>query len=418
MHGATLLDPSGQVLRPCILWNDTRSAPQCEKLRQRLPAIETMAGNLVMPGFTAPKLLWVQEQEPQIFARISKVLLPKDYLRYLLTGEFVSDMSDAAGTLWLDVEQRDWSDAALKATGLGRDQMPRLVEGCEVSAHLCPEAAATLGLRSGIVVAGGAGDNAASAIGVGAVQPGDAFISLGTSGVLFCVTDRHRPNVANAVHAFCHALPHTWHQMSVMLSAASCLRWVTQLTGRADEASLLELVARLPDGQRRRAPVFLPYLSGERTPHNDSHASGVFIGLRPTHRAADLGYAVIEGVAFGLRDGLAALREAGSHVKQVQLVGGGARSALWAQLLADVLELQVSVSESADVGAALGAARLGLLAAQGHEEGAIAAVCQKPNFDSIYTPAPLAARAALSERYASYRATYQALRDVFPALPR
>ncbi len=412
MHGATLLGAQGQVLRPCILWNDTRSAAQCQTLRERLPSIEQITGNLVMPGFTAPKLLWIQEHEPHVFQALRTVLLPKDYLRYLLTGEFVSDMSDAAGTLWLNVAERDWSDAALAACGLTRAHMPRLVEACAASGTLSAAVAAQLGLPSSVVVAGGAGDNAASAMGMGVVEVGDAFISLGTSGVVFCVTDQHRPNVHNAVHAFCHALPQTWHQMTVMLSAASCLRWVTQLTGAVDEAALLAQVALLSTADQAQAPLFLPYLSGERTPHNDATASGVFMGLRPQHGSAHLAYAVLEGVGFGLRDGLQALQEAGSQIRSAQLVGGGARSTLWAQLLADVLEIEVTVSGSASVGAALGAARLALLALSAQSPARIAQLCSKPPVDQRYTPQP-GAGAQHAQRYAQYRACYAALQPVF-----
>ena len=275
MHGATLLDEQARILRPCILWNDGRSAKQCEELTAACPELHAIAGNLAMPGFTAPKLAWMREHEPTVFSRIDKVLLPKDYLRLLLTGSMVSDMSDAAGTLWLDVEKRDWSDTLLQATGLTRAHMPALVEGSAVSGYLSERAAKLLGLKSGIPVAGGGGDNAASAIGLGAIRAGDSFVSLGTSGVLFSVTDQHRPNVQAAVHAFCHALPGMWHQMTVMLSAASALRWVTQTTGYASETELMAQVAKLDAKDREAAPLFLPYLSGERTPHDDPHARGV-----------------------------------------------------------------------------------------------------------------------------------------------
>ncbi len=415
MHGATLLDGDNQVLRPCILWNDTRSAAQCNTLVQRCPGLEAIAGNIAMPGFTAPKLLWVQENEPEVFKRVAKVVLPKDYLRFLLTGLFVSDMSDAAGTLWLDVEKREWSDALLQATGLNRSHMPALKEGSDVSGYLSASAAVQLGLKEGIAVAGGAGDNAASAIGIGAVHAGDSFISLGTSGVLFSVTDKHRPNTAHAVHAFCHALPQSWHQMAVMLSAASCLRWVTELTGYASEAELLKSVAMLPDKEREQSPIFLPYLSGERTPHNNADASGVFAGLRFGHSAAHMAYAVIEGVSFGLLDGLNALRKAGSHVKQLQLVGGGSKSEWWAQLLADALEVDIHIGKDSSVGAALGAARLAQLSIEGTAPATLAAVCKKPEVDRTYQARPQE-RAMLARRYALFGAAYQAMKPVFHAI--
>jgi xylulokinase len=226
MHGATLLDADGRPLRAAILWNDGRAHAECAELERRCPSLHSIAGNLAMPGFTAPKLLWVGRHEPEVFARVAKVLLPKAYVRYRLTGEMIEDMSDASGTLWLDVGRRSWSEPVLQATGLKLHHMPRLVEGSEGSAPLSPEFAGRWGMSADVVIAGGAGDNAASAIGLGAIAPGDAFLSLGTSGVLFRVTDRFAPAPASAVHAFCHALPGLWHQMGVMLSAAASLAWL------------------------------------------------------------------------------------------------------------------------------------------------------------------------------------------------
>jgi xylulokinase len=410
MHGATLLDAANNVLRPCMLWNDTRSAAQCEALTRACPRLHEIAGNLAMPGFTAPKLAWVREHEPDVFERVASVLLPKDWLRWKLTGRKVSDMSDAAGTLWLDVAQRDWSDALLAATGLTRAHMPSLVEGHEVSGQLTADAARELGLPQGIAVVGGAGDNAASAIGIGAVEPGDSFVSLGTSGVLFSVTDKHRPNVGEAVHAFCHALPGVWHQMAVMLSAASSLTWITRATGHASEGELLAKVATLSAAERDAAPIFLPYLSGERTPHNDAAASGVFLGLRNAHETPHLAYAVIEGVSFGLRDGLDAMRRAGSTVSEVQLVGGGSRSTLWGQLLADVLQVRVLIGEASSVGGALGAARLAALGLGEINAARIADICRPPKTLHRLEPQPCA---ALEQRLLTYRSAYQALRPVF-----
>jgi xylulokinase len=410
MHGATLLDANDQVLRPCMLWNDTRSAAQCEALTRACPSLHRIAGNLAMPGFTAPKLAWVREHERELFDRLACVLLPKDWLRLQLTGRKVSEMSDAAGTLWLDVAGRDWSDVLLDATGLTRAHMPALVEGHQVSGHLGAQAARELGLPPGIPVVGGAGDNAASAIGIGAVRPGDSFVSLGTSGVLFSVTDRHRANVGEAVHAFCHALPGVWHQMAVMLSAASALSWITRATGHANEGELLAKVATLGAAERDNAPLFLPYLSGERTPHNDASSSGVFIGQRHAHEAPHLAWSVIEGVSFGLRDGLDAMRRAGSRIDEVQLVGGGSRSTLWAQLLADVLQVRVLIGEASNVGAALGAARLAALGLGASSDARIADVCRAPRPLHRLEPRP---SAVLERRLGTFRSTYQALRPVF-----
>jgi len=409
MHGAVLLDGDGEVLRPAILWNDTRSAAQCLELVRRLPGLPQIAGNLAMPGFTAPKLLWVEEHEPEIFGRIEHVLLPKDWLRWRLAGTRVSDVSDAAGTLWLDVGERAWSPQLLEAGGMRPGQMPALVEGSEVSGRLTADAALALGLPAGLPVAGGGGDNAASAVGIGAVRPGDGFLSLGTSGVLFVVTDRYRPNPGSAVHAFCHALPGRWHQMSVMLSAANGLQWVTRLTGMASEAALLERVAALDDAQRDRAPLFLPYLSGERTPHNDPDASGAFFGMDNETDAARLGHAVIEGVAFGLADGLQALRDAGTEVGRLALVGGGARSDHWAQLLADVLDIELQTVAGAEAGGAMGAGRLAWLALGADERE----VCRPPAARALFQPRP-ARRAALQARLERFRMLYRRTRDLTP----
>jgi xylulokinase len=365
--------------------------------------LHAVAGNLAMPGFTAPKLLWVAAHEPQLFAQVRSVLLPKDWLRLRLTGEKVSDPSDAAGTLWLDVAARDWSEELLAACGLQRAQMPRLVESNQPSGVLRAEIAQAWGLGKEVIVAGGAGDNAASAIGIGAVQPGDGFVSLGTSGVLFVANDRFRPNPASAVHAFCHALPDRWHQMSVMLSAASCLSWFTALSG-VGEAMLLEEVASLGAPARHGAPLFLPYLAGERTPHNDPHACGVFFGLRHEHARAACAYAVIEGVAFGIADGLAALRAAGTQVSRLSLVGGGARSRLWAQLIADVLGVEMVTHAGGEAGAALGAARLGWMAAGGSE----AEACTRPEIAACHLPDPQH-HAALRPRLERYRDLYRQL---------
>lgn len=407
MHGAVLLDAQDQVLRPAILWNDGRSHAECDELTAAAPRLHAIAGNLAMPGFTAPKLLWVRRHEPEVFARVRSVLLPKDYLGLRLTGEKVGDPSDASGTLWLDVAARDWSDELVAATGLTRAHMPRLAESNRPAGSLRPAVAAAWGLPAGVAVASGAGDNAASAIGIGATRPGDGFISLGTSGVLFVVNDRYRPNPASAVHAFCHALPGRWHQMSVMLSAASCLRWFARLSGAANEAALVAEAATLDAPARDTAPLFLPYLAGERTPHNNPFAQGSFHGLTHESNRAACAYAVLEGVAFGLADGLAALQQAGTEVSRLSLVGGGARSALWAQLIADALGTEILVHDGGEAGGALGAARLAWLAVGGDE----AAVCAKPGVAASHSPNP-ARRDALRQRLQRFRAVYQQLKPL------
>lgn len=410
MHGATLLDASDQVLRPAILWNDGRSGDECELLAQREPKLSEITGNVAMPGFTAPKLLWVTKHEPEIFAKIAKVLLPKDYVRLLMTGEAVSDMSDSAGTLWLDVKKRDWSDAMLAATGLGREHMPRLVEGSEASATLRADIATRWGLSPDVVVAGGGGDNAAGAVGIGAVSPGRAFLSLGTSGVYFLSNAEYAPNPDQGVHAFCHCLPNTWHQMSVILSAASCLTWVTHLTGAADEAALLAEIEAADTGDDDDSDVvFLPYLSGERTPHNDAYAKGVFFGLSHQTDRAALGRAVLEGVAFALADGQDALLAAGAKIDTVSVIGGGARSAYWGRILASALNHPLTYHQSGDVGPAFGAARLARLAVTGED---LSKVCTPPAVDHVIEP-DAKRRAALQPRRERFGRLYPLLKSEF-----
>lgn len=412
MHGTVLLDAAGRVLRPAILWNDTRAGAECAELERRVPQLRDITGNLAMPGFSAPKLLWLATHEPELFARTATVLLPKDYLRYLLTGEFISDMSDASGTLWLDVARRDWSEAMLQACGLSLAQMPRLVEGSAPGGVLRAELARDWGIAAPaqVVVAGGAGDNAASAVGMGVVAPGEGFISLGTSGVLFAASDAYRPNPAQGLHTFCHALPGQWHQMGVMLSAASCLRWVTQLTHAADEAALLDEIELAGTAAHHAAPLFLPYLSGERTPHNDPHASGVWFGLRHDTDRALLGYSVLEGVAFGLRDSYLALQAGGGSMRGAALVGGGSRSRYWARLLASALDLPLSLHSGGEVGAALGAARLALLAA--NPQLGVAEVCVAPPVLEVVAP-EAQWQAALLPRFERFRALYGQLKPLF-----
>lgn len=401
MHGAVLLDSNHEVLRPCILWNDTRSAAECEQLTLSAPDLHAISGNLAMPGFTAPKLLWVARHEPSIFKQTAMVLLPKDYLRWMMSGEMISDVSDAAGTLWLDVAKRDWSESLLNACGLSREQVPRLVEGSSPAGTLKSEIARQWGLKDDVIIAGGGGDNAASAVGIGAVNPGDAFISLGTSGVLFAVNDRFRPNPSSAVHAFCHALPDRWHQMSVMLSAASALRWLCELLNTT-ETTLLADVATLSLAEQQRAPLFLPYLSGERTPHNDPLACGAFHGLTHDSGRAAMAYAVLEGVTFGLADGLKVLNEAGTTLTSCSLTGGGARSPWWAQLIADALNLPITTHLGGEAGGALGAARLGWMACGGDEQQ----VCQKPDVQHRYLP-DATRHAQLQLRLKHFRQLYQ-----------
>ncbi|WP_028033099.1 xylulokinase [Chelativorans sp. J32] len=404
MHGATLLDRSDKPLRPSILWNDTRSYKEAAELDAD-PRFRRITGNIVFPGFTAPKLNWVRNNEPEVFARTAKVLLPKDFLRLWLTGEHISEMSDAAGTAWLDVQNRRWSAELLAATLLEEGHMPALVEGTQRAGVLRAELASQWGMDHDVVIAGGAGDNAASACGVGTVKPGAAFVSLGTSGVLFASNDAYLPNPESAVHTFCHALPGTWHQMGVILSATDSLNWLAGVTGHKAG----ELTGEL--GDELKAPtgvVFLPYLSGERTPHNDAVIRGGFIGLSHQTDRAALTRAVLEGVAFAFRDSLEALRQAGTELSRVTSIGGGSRSGYWLKVIATALNLPVEVPAEGDFGAAFGAARLGLIAA---EDADPIAVCTPPEISSAIDP-DTKLLPAFEDAYCRYRGLYPAIRGV------
>lgn len=380
MHGATLLDRYDQPLRPAILWNDGRSTRECLELEELEPRAREITGNIVMPGFTAPKLMWVRHNQPDIFQRTASVLLPKDYVRLKLTGEKVSDMSDAAGTSWMDVANRDWSDDMLAATELSRAHMPLLVEGNAPSGTVRQEVADLLQLPR-VMVAGGGGDNAASAVGMGVVKPGQAFLSLGTSGVLFVATDRFRPNPNKAAHAFCHCIPNRWHQMAVLLTAASALDWAARLTGKSNPQELLD--AAQARGLHSDTPIFLPYLSGERTPHNDANSRGVFFGMTSDTTDGDLAVAVLEGVALAFADGLEVLLEQGGELGDISVTGGGARSLYWGQILAAALNRPLIYRQGGEIGAAFGAARLARLALSGE---APEHVCTAPPVRNIVEP--------------------------------
>ncbi len=374
MHGATILGADDTPLRPCMLWNDTRAADEAARLDTE--DARRITGNIVFPGFTAPKVAWVQAHEADIAAQMTRILLPKDYLRLWLTGEAVSDMSDAAGAAWLDTGARDWSDALLSAQGLTRDHMPRLVEGSDVSGHLRDDIADRLGLPRGTPVAGGAGDNAAAAMGTGAVAPGQGFVSLGTSGVLFVSSAAFQPDPATAVHTFCHAVPDTWHQMGVILSCTDSVEWAARLTGQG-AAALTSGALRAPG-----RPLFLPYLGGERTPHNDAEVRGTLVGIEHATDAAALGRAVMEGVAFAFRDSLDALRATGTPIERLLAVGGGAQSATWLRMIATVLDLPLHVPRDGQFGAALGACRLAMMA-----DGA-SDVAAAPPIEQVIAPDP------------------------------
>ncbi len=403
MHGATLLDESDNVLRPCILWNDTRSYMEAAELDAD-PRFREISGNIVFPGFTAPKLVWVRNNEPEIFDKTAKVLLPKDYLRLWLTGEHVSEMSDAAGTSWLDVSARKWSDALLEASFMDAGQMPRLVEGSDASGMLRSELASEWGLAHPVTVAGGAGDNAATAIGMGILQEGSAFLSLGTSGVVFAANSAYRPNAESAVHTFCHAVPASWHQMGVILSATDTLNWFSGVTGK----SASELTSELGGDLRGPAAIFLPYLSGERTPHNDAHIRGALTGISHGTDRPAITAAILQGVAFAFRDCIEALAAAGTRIDRLIASGGGSRSDYWLKTVATVLDVPIDVPAAGEVGAAFGAARLGMLAAEGADP---AATCAMPAVEHTIEP-ERALTDAFGEAYQTYRKTYPALRSI------
>lgn len=404
MHGAVLLDEFDHVLRPAILWNDTRSHSQAARLDAD-PLFRKITGNIVFPGFTAPKLVWVKENEPEIFKKIRKVLLPKDYLRLWLSGEYISDMSDSSGTAWLNTAERNWSEQLLAATHMDIAQMPALIEGTEPAGQLRADLAAKFGMAAGIIIAGGGGDNAASACGVGTVQANRAFISLGTSGVLFAANDKYSPNAESAVHSFCHALPDTWHQMGVILSATDCLNWFSKITGVTPSLLTEEL------GNDLKSPgklSFLPYLAGERTPHNDATIRGGFIQLSHEDDRVAMTQAMLEGVAFAFRDNFEVLKAAGTNITSATAIGGGSRSKYWLSLIATVLNIPLEVPEDGDYGAAFGAARLAMIAADNLDP---LEVCTVPETAYIIEPRSDLTN-AYNEAYHYYQSVYPALKQL------
>ena len=401
MHGATLLGQDDTPLRPCLLWNDTRSFIEAAEM-DASPDFRKITGNIVFPGFTAPKVEWVRRNEPETFEKTAKILLPKDYLRLYLTGEHASEMSDAAGTAWLDTDARDWSDRLLSSCHLGRDHMPQLVEGNAPSGKLRADIAHQTGLPE-CIVAGGAGDNAAAAIGAGVVAPGTAFLSLGTSGVLFAANEIYRPDPASAVHTFCHAVPQTWHQMSVILAATDTLEWLARLTGQ----SAADLTRNLGPVQPASKTLFLPYLGGERTPHNDAAIRGQFLHLDHATDAAEAARAVLQGVSFAFADCRDALAATGTHLDRALVLGGGSRSDHWVDMLASTLGLSLDVPQDGDFGAALGAARLGMMAAT----GVGSEIALPPPVARSIDPDPALAD-AMADGHARYQQAYRLLKDL------
>jgi xylulokinase len=371
MHGATLLNAAHEVLRPCILWNDTRSAVEAAALDAD-PRFRALTGNIVFPGFTAPKLAWIRANEPGVFANVALVLLPKDYLRLWLTGEAVAEMSDAAGTSWLDTGKRDWDDGLLAATGLTRANMPRLVEGSQVS-------------------------------GAGVVKAGEAFVSLGTSGVLFAASDAYQPDAASAVHTFCHALPNTWHQMGVILAAADALNWYSHVVGEPSSI----LTGNLGPLKAPGRTLFLPYLGGERTPHNNAAVRGHFLHLDHASDRASLTRAVLEGVTHAFRDSFDALSSTGTRITRLIGVGGGSKSDYWVRAIATSLGLPIELPVAGDFGGAFGAARLGKMAAT----GAGAELATAPRIERVIDP-DAALAPAFAEAHQRYRAAYTAIKNL------
>jgi xylulokinase len=406
MHGAVLLDAANRPLRPAILWNDGRSFREAQELGAEHPGLARTMGVIPMPGFTAPKLLWLARLEPETFRAVRKVLLPKDYIRLQLTGAIVTDMSDAAGTWWLNEANRDWSDEALAATGLTRNHMPSLVEGSQASGNVRPAIAQRWNWRSDVVVAGGAGDAAAGAVGLGAIRDGSAFISLGTSGQLFVTTETFSPAPEALVHSFCHALPGRWFQMAAMLNGASCLAWAAALLKR----DIGELLHETETAYSKPSDIlFLPYLAGERTPHNDPHARGVFFGLSPDTRQVDLAQAVLEGVAYSFADAKQALEQAGTPLTQAGIIGGGSKSRFWTRIFASVLDIPIMRYEGSDKGPAFGAARLARLTVTGETPED---VCTAPAVLETIVPEPRLVE-LYQPRIQAFRSLYRSLKPEF-----
>jgi len=390
MHGAVCLDEQLTPIRPAILWNDGRST------------IGEVAGAIPMPGFTAPKLLWLAQNEPEHHARIKHILLPKDYIRLRLTGALATDMADAAGTHWFDQKNRTWSQALCDISATKHEWLPDCIEGSVISGHVTKEAAATLGLSVGIPVAGGGGDAAAGAVGIGAVEDGDAFISLGTSGQLFVVTDSYRPNPDSAIHAYAHCIPQRWFQMAAMLNGASPLAWWATASG----TSIPDLLVEAEIARDETTPLFLPYLTGERTPHNDANIRGSFYGLARDTGRAEMTRAVLDSIAYTFCDARDALAQAGTTIVEPAVIGGGARSDLLLQTISDALAVPLKRYEDAETGPAFGAARLAMVALG---KGNIEAIATAPAVDRVFTHNPQRSQRH-GNRLIRFRELYHALK--------
>lgn len=411
MHGLVLLDQDGQVLRPALLWNDQRTGAQCDEIRERLgkEKLIQITGNDALTGFTAPKVLWVAQEEPELYAKAAHILLPKDYVRYKLTGDYAVDRAGGAGTILFDVRERTWSTEVLEALDIKPEWMPPTYEGTEITGVVSSEAAALTGLKAGIPVMGGGGDQAAAAVGTGAVKEGVVSLSLGTSGVIFATTDEPAIEPEGRLHAFCHAVPGKWHLMGVMLSAAGSLRWHRDTFAPGEDfGDFVAKAAEIPLGSD--GLLFLPYLTGERTPYPDPLARGAFVGLTVRHTLNHLTRAVLEGVSFGLRDSFELMKEAGlAGVSQVRVTGGGAKSPLWRQILADVLDAEL-VTVNSEEGAAYGAA---LLAATGAGVFATVEDACEATIQVTGSTKPGGDSGKYEGYYREYRALYPALKPSF-----
>ena len=423
MHGLVLLDGRGNVLRPCIMWNDQRTGEQCAAITEQVGTrkLLELTGNPVLPGFTAPKIVWVRENEPDVYEKVAHVLLPKDYVRYRMTGEFLGEVSDASGTSLFDVGQRQWSHEMLAALDIPRAWLPEVTESPIASANVSTGAASQTGLAIDTPVVGGGGDQAAQAVGAGIISEGLVSATLGTSGVVFAASDSYRIEPEGRLHAFCHAVPGKWHLMGVMLSAAGSFRWYRDTLGDAEVARakrenrdpydlLTEAAATIEPACE--GLLFLPYMTGERTPHPDPNARGAFIGLTLRHTKAHLTRAVLEGVSYGMCDSLWLMRDLGLSIRQVRASGGGARSALWRQILADVFETEI-VTLNVTQGAAYGAALLAGVGVGVYAD--VTAACQQV-IKLTGRTAPSDATKVYAAYYPRYRALYPALADEFSAI--
>lgn len=408
MHGLVLLDEQGQVLRPAILWNDQRCGAECDEIRARVgrEKLVQITGNDALTGFTAPKILWVEKHEPEVYRRIRHILLPKDYIRYKLTGVHAMDKADGSGTILFDLRRRTWSSQLLDLLNISADWLPPTFEGHETTGEVTREVAELTGLRAGTPVVAGGGDQAAGAVGVGVVRPGSMAVTLGTSGVVFAATESALIEPAGRLHAFCHAVPDRWHLMGVMLSAAGSLQWYhdkfacdTTFDHLVNEASQIR-----PGSE---GLIFLPYLSGERTPHPDPFARGAWIGLTARHSRAHLTRAVLEGVAFGLKDIFNLMKDVGlGSVEQIRLSGGGAKSSLWRQILADIFEADLGTVNTTE-GAAYGAALLAGVGAGVWPD--VDTACAQTIFVSDRV-------SPNSETSKTYQAAYRVYQSLYPAL--